>query len=184
MKYRFECTIDDNDYLEFNKFAMLYPNGKKQRFISTRLLLPIWFLVYWLIDLFGGEDTNVLILMFLFLSILSVIWIFSVKPLNLWWLKKSIRRLQKKGNKLYESNSVVEFFEDFFKEESDSRKEEIEYGAVMCVCDNEGKGVYIFENNVIAHIIPYSAFKSDEQKEAFLGFIGEKTGKPIITQKL
>ena len=65
--------------------------------------------------------------------ILSVIWIFSVKPLNLWWLKKSIRRLQKKWNKLYESNSVVEFFEDFFKEESDSRKEEIEYDAVMCV---------------------------------------------------
>ena len=39
---------------------------------------------------------------------------------------------------------------------------------------NEGKAVYIYQNSVQAFIVPFSAFKSDEERKEFIAFISEK----------
>ena len=56
MNYSFEVNVDDNKYYEFNKYTMLYPHGKKEKFLRTKLLLPAVFLLSWVINLISGKD--------------------------------------------------------------------------------------------------------------------------------
>ena len=86
MKYSFEVNVDDNKYYEFNKFTMLYPHGKEQKFLRTKLMLPIFFLLSWMINLISGKDWTYLTISIIIYAVASVIWISIVTPYNLFAL--------------------------------------------------------------------------------------------------
>ena len=184
MNYSFEVNVDDNKYYEFNKYTMLYPHGKKEKFLRTKLLLPAVFLLAWVINLISGKDWEYLTISILVYAVASVIWMFIVTPYNLFALKMNMRFFRKKGKLPYSEHSRIQFLDDCYIDESETVKEETKYDAITCICENKGKAIYLYQGLLRANIIPYSAFESDEQKEAFLEFISKKTGKSVITQKL
>ena len=175
MKYHFECKVDDNAYYEFNKYSMLYPNGKKQRFLRLKLFMPALFLIMWMTNLATGKDWGYLLFSGSVYFVVSVIWCFAVKPLNLLCLKINIKALAKKGKLPYWEYSQISFFDEFYIDESSDVKEETKYKAITHICDNKGKAIYLYQGTYRATIIPYNAFDSEVERNEFLSFIEEKT---------
>ena len=124
-----------------------------------------------------GDDWYTLSFALILFSIVSVIWFFSLKPLSLFFLKLHIRFMKNNGKLPYSNYATLEFFDDYFVEITENTKTEVKYDAVFKVRVNEPKAIYIYQNSVLAYIIPFDVFVSDAERDKFIEFICQKTNK-------
>lgn len=174
MKYKFQIHLDDNDYLEFNKFHMLRsPYGKKQ-IMSLRMTMCAITLAMVLISLIINSFSIDSFISVIPLLVIITLFQISLKKITISNLKSAISRAKKKGKMPYSPSSVIEFFDEGFMETTKDQRTEQKYSALERVCVVEGKYVYLYVNNIMAHIIPNVSFDSREQYKEFLSFINEK----------
>ena len=174
MNFRFNVTITDQDYLDYNTFWMLRsPYGKKQMKIF-RIVITVFWVIASLVTLFmdGFSIVSVfglipLVIVFFLIQILFPIF-FS------WALKLQIKILKKSGKMGYSPESMIEFYEDYLVEATSDNKTELKYSAVERISIVDHKMIYIHVNNVMSYILPISCFESREQYDSFLEFIKTK----------
>ena len=77
----------------------------------------------------------------------------------------------------YSNYSVLEFYDDYFVEQTENTKTEVQYDAVFKIRINNSKAIYIYQNAVLAYIIPLDVFESNTDREKFIDFISQKTNK-------
>ena len=85
--------------------------------------------------------------------------------------------MKKNGKLPYSDYATLEFFDDYFLETTENTKTEVKYDAVFKVRVNKPKAIYIYQNTVLAYIIPFDAFASDTEREKFIEFIYQKSNK-------
>ena len=85
--------------------------------------------------------------------------------------------MKKNGKLPYSNFAILEFYNDYFVETTENTKTEIKYDAVFKVRVNEQKAIYIYQNAVLAYIIPFDVFDSSVARDEFLDFIHQKTNK-------
>ena len=174
MNYRFNVTITDQDYLDYNTFWMLRsPYGKKQM-KSFRIVITVFWVIASLVTLFmdGFSIVSVFglipfVIVFFLIQILFPIF-FS------WALKLQIKSLKKSGKMGYSPESTIEFYEDRLVETAPDNKTELKYSAVERISVVDHKMIYIHVNNIMSYILPISCFESVEQYDSFLEFIRTK----------
>ena len=174
MNYRFNVTITDQDYLDYNTFWMLRsPYGKKQMKIF-RIAITVFWVIASLVTLFmdGFSIVSVFglipfVIVFFLIQILFPIF-FS------WALKLQIKILKKSGKMAYSPESMIEFYEDYLVEATSDNKTELKYSAVERISIVDHKMIYIHVNNVMSYILPISSFESREQYDSFLFFLKTK----------
>lgn len=174
MRFQFHIGISDQDYLEFNKFVMhKTPYGKKQfrslRIISAVIVLAamlctVWDLSGWLSYVIAG----------VFEVLVLIVVQLGLKPVYNLILSGHIKQMKKSGKMPYSPNSTMTFWDEYFEEATQDNKTEQKYSAVERVSIQEGKMVYLHINNLMAYIIPISAFVSAEQYGEFVDFIKTK----------
>lgn len=173
--YKFECVTTDKDYYDFNMYHAWYsPDAKKQVWFS-RLYVPALLLIMFIVYIIQCDDLYTLAVEFLFFAIISIAWIFMIKPISIFFLKRNIKSMNKKGNKAYSEYSLIEFTEDCFTETTDKAKTQYQYNAVYKIRVNEPKAIYIYINSVIACIVPLSLFETEDEKKNFIEFLCQKT---------
>lgn len=177
MLYKFECKITDKDYYEFNKYHMTDSPDVKKSGLIGKLYVPVLFLLIFVFHIIRGDDLCSLAIALIVFSIMSVIWIFSLRPLSLFFLKLHIRFMKRNGKLPYSDFATLEFYDDYFTERTENTKTEVQYGAVFKVRINERKAIYIYQNAVLAYIIPFDVFASDDERKKFVDFISEKTNQ-------
>lgn len=174
MNYRFNVTITDQDYLDYNTFWMLRsPYGKKQMKIFRIVITVFWVIAS---------------LVTLFMDGLSIVFVFGLIPLVIvffliqilfpiffsWALRWQIKSLKKSGKMGYSPESTIEFYEDRLVETAPDNKTELKYSAVERISVVDHKMIYIHVNNIMSYILPISCFESVEQYDSFLEFIRTK----------
>ena len=174
MKYKFKINISDNDYLEYNKFHMLRsPYGKKS-LSSLRLTLCAIVIAISFISLIGqGFSADSVITVIPVIIVLILAQIFLKKFLEI-SIKASVSQLKRKGKMAYSQSSMIEFFDDGFMETAREQRLEQKYSSIERISVIEGKYVYLHVNNIMAFIIPNTAFDSHEQYKEFISFMNEK----------
>lgn len=177
MLYRFETKINDKDYYEFNKYHSTDSPDVKKSGLVGKLYVPAIFLLMFIYYIIRGDDWYSLSFALIIFSIVSVIWFFSLKPLSLLFLKIHIKFMKKNGKLPYSDYAILEFYDDYFVEITENTKTEVKYDAVFKVRVNEPKAIYIYQNAVLAYIIPFAIFSSDDERRKFVDFISEKTNK-------
>jgi len=85
--------------------------------------------------------------------------------------------MKKHGKLPYSNASTIEFYDDYFIELTENTKTEVKYDAVLKIRVNNPKGIYIYQNAIMAYIIPFKAFNSNDEKSEFLNFINQKISK-------
>jgi len=177
MLYKFECRTTDKDYYDFNKYHMTdSPDVKKSNLIG-KLYVPVIFLIIFIYYVIRGDDWYSLSMTFITFGIISVICFFFNKYFSLFFLKLNIKFMKKNGKLPYSDYSILEFYDDYFVEQTDNTKTEVQYNAVFKIRVNEPKAIYIYQSTVLAYIIPFDAFDSDEDRNKFLEFMAKKTNK-------
>ena len=181
MLYRINTKLSNEDYLDFNLFVNFRtPYGKKQ-FAKSRLLLTIIPLWVWLL---GG-----IMIRFEYIDwfslvvdiVLSVIVFFVTKPFMRFVVKRNCKRMIKKTKAPFTPEATMEFYDDYFVEESPEAKTEVKYTSITQVYLVNSKMIYMFNSAVGAYIIPVSAFATTEEYNGFMNFISMKT-TPVISE--
>ena len=179
MLYRFETKTTDKDYYEFNKYHTTDSPDVKKSGLIGKLYLPIIFLIMFIYYIIRGDDWYSLSFSLIIFSIISVVWFFSLKPLSLLFLKLHIKFMKKNGKLPYSNFAILEFYDDYFVEITENTKTEIKYDAIFKVRVNEQKAIYIYQNAVLAYIIPFDVFYSSVARDEFLDFIHQKMNKKL-----
>ena len=170
MAYSINVYISDEDYFRFNKFSLIKSyNGKKQMLIY-RFVLAAIILLFPIMLFFKGDFSYNMIIPYLFLLIISQI---LIKPIYLAILKAHLKMLRKNGKAGYNPTALIEFSDEEFTETTPDSKSELKYSSIERVSVYE-KNIYIHINALMAYILPYSAFESEDQFSEFIEFIKTK----------
>ena len=174
MHFKFNVNVSEQDYLDYNIFWMIKsPYGKKQ-IIQFRVILLVLFGIASLYSLWqGGFSNDSLITVTSYLILLAIVQ-FALNPFFVWVTKAHIKSLRKNGKMGYSPISEIEFHESSFIETTPTNKTEQSYVAVERISIVSDKMIYIHVNNIMAYIIPFASFDSQEQFDDFLTFIRTK----------
>lgn len=176
MKFQFEVHLNDQDYLDYNKFWMLRSHYGKKQMRSFRIMIAALLGVVILYFLFRGGFTAYSLVSILPTVIFLILLELALAPLFGFFLKGHLKSLKKKGKMGYAPDSVMEFYEDSFVETTPENKTEQKYSAIERISVVNNTTIYLHINNIMAYILPFSCFESKEQYDEFFEFITTKCG--------
>lgn len=142
-----------------------------------KLCVPIMLLFMFIYFLFQENSWYSLCFVLIFYIIISIVWFFSYESISLLFLKLHIKFMKKHGKLPYSNISTLEFYDDCFIELTENTKTEVKYDAILKIRVNNPKGIYIYSNVIMAYIIPFEVFNSNDEKNKFLDFINQKMSK-------
>lgn len=178
MLYRINTKLSNDDYLDFNLFVnFCTPYGKKQ-FLKSRLLLtaiPLW---VWVLGVLLSHFENIDFIALVVDILLSVIVFFTTKPFMRFVTKMNCKKMMNKTKVPFTPEATMEFYNDYFVEESAESRTEVKYTAITQVYLVNSKMIYMFNSAVGGYLIPVSAFATAEEYNGFMNFIVTKT-KPV-----
>ena len=174
MKFQFNITTNDQDYLDYHKFWMLRSYYGKKQMITFRIAFTVIICVYILIYLYGGSFTFNSFIEIIPMAILLILFELFLSPLFVLFLKGHLKGLKKKGKMGYSPSSVIEFYEDFFIETTPDNKTEQKYSTIERISIVDNKVIYIHVNNIMSYILPLSCFETKEKYNEFFKFIKTK----------
>lgn len=178
MHYKFDITLTDNDYLDYNLFHQIRSPYGKKTINKFRILLTVIPLVFIVSILIGDNFSKDAFIDCIPNAIVFVVFQLFLNKLMAAVLKGHIRFLKKTGKMGYSPKAVMEFYDDTFVEITPDEKTERKYTAIERVSVVENRVVYLHVNNVMAYILPMHVFESREQYYFFMSFI--KTKCPVI----
>ena len=175
--YRFKFEVTEADYWEFNRFHVLTAMKTQKSHKVLRFLFWLLGLILMLLIFLQIYQGNVQALTVFFCVLMFLYAIFYTQTL-LWTAKLNIRALKKQGKLPYEPQAELIFDEAAFTEITPEAEAKTKYSKLIRI--EEGRNaVYLFTDVIRAELIPFSAFESDAQKQAFLAFI--KSKMPAMT---
>lgn len=174
MSFCFNVNLSQNDYLDFNIFVLFRtPAGRKQ-IMSMRALIFLMFGAVGIAYFFMSDSLLQTSIFEVLILIALAVFQLNLHRFFTFTVKKQIKALKKCGKAPFSENSVLEFFDDFFTEETNDSKSEIKFQGIECVNVVKSTAVYIHINQVQAVIIPMRIFSSQAELEAFVSFLNEK----------
>ncbi len=174
MYFKFNYTMNDDDYVDFDVFIQTNTEeGKlrtKKTMINTALTcITLCFLFYLMMK--SLEFLAVLFVVYLIWFIVK----FSCKKQNaVRNTKRAMKFHEKTGKKLYAPSAVMEFTDESFIETTDGIRTEVLYSVVKKMSVLNGKFVLIDINRSEYFIVPFKSFSSNEECTAFIDFLRTK----------
>ena len=176
MKFQFNVNLNDQDYIDYNYFLELkssYSKKHKQDYLfKVAIFYAISILLFYI---FWGFSIKLLVGA-VFMAIYWGIIILLRPRAFLREIRKRIQISKDNGKVAYIPESVLEFYEDYFKEITSEISSEMKYSAVEKVSIIENKMIYLHMNSVLSYMLPIASFESKEQQERFVEFMKTKCG--------
>lgn len=174
MKFRFDISLTDQDYLDYNLFMLLKSPYNKNMILTFRIIVSAFFAIIPSIPLLSNEfSTGTIVGIILILTVIVLYNIFFAKSFAR-TIKSNMKKQKKKGKLSYTPLSSLEFYDDKFIETSPLNKTEQSYAAIERISIVENRLIYIHENRVVGYIIPRACFSSPEEFVSFIEFIKTK----------
>ena len=174
MLFEFNVKMTDDDYFKFNEFWLIRSHYGRSQMVKMRILFTVVSIIacaVFLLDEWSTSDLFILGGAYIFVIVLFQIFFNKFMALC---LKQQIKTLKKKGKMGYPPESLIQFNDDVIVETTPTEKTERSYSSLERVSVIGDKTLYIHFNNVMAAILPSTAFVSEEQYESFLAFIKTK----------
>ena len=177
-------TVNDEDYIEFNRHYLTHSPDNKKLIAMTRLMMPVMFSLLLLIDFLGKEsfDGFLFFSLFLFYAFISTIFFFVVKPLFLFLIKIHIKTMKKHGKLPYGKDVILRVEEEALIEITPEIETKVKYTTIEKI-DTGKNAIYIYMNRLQAVIVPFSAFETETSRNEFLYFMQGKAAKVVHTIK-
>ncbi len=174
MHFKFNTTLNDQDYLDYNIFLMTKsPYGKKQ-ITKFRIVLALVYTVLSLLYLLTEDFSVGAWVGAIFILICLVLFELLLNKFFIRITKGQIKSLKKKGKMPYSPVADMEFYDEVFIETTPENKTEQKYSSIEKVSIITDKIIYIHVNNLLAYIIPLNCFNSKEEYNDFISFIKTK----------
>lgn len=174
MEFRFDITLTEEAYLDFNKFHVLESDTGKKTVRKGKLIIAAVILAATLLELvangWNGE-------FFGFLAIMVLMGISSFcffHKLALWMVKFQIKQLKKTGKLPFETQTTYEFREDkLVLTVSDGRMEQ-NYDGLERLCVVPDRFLLIYRNSSQAFVLPIPQIRQQGDLDGLVRFLSQK----------
>lgn len=185
MRFSFNVQLTDEDYLLFNEFALKNSGMSKKADTVTKILVSSIFILAGVNLVLTNGANPVSAVGVILLFIMGLIFLLFSKKFAALYTKKFTRILIKgKAKKPYTPDSVIEFYDDFFKEICPDNKSEINYTAIDKISVIMNRYVLIFIDSMRGYVIPFACFKDEAEERDFLAFLGTLTPSIEFFEKI
>jgi hypothetical protein len=184
MKYRLNTTLTEDNYLDYIQFCGNFNKKNKRRILIARVLICIEVLVACVVlfKIKGITPINIITVMGWF-GIVAFFQVFLKKYFRL-CKKIRIKFRKKKGKCPYSSWSVTEFYDDFFRDTTETKQYEVQYTSLTSITVIKDKLILLNDDKGINFIIPINCLGTQEQYDAFISFIKTKCPKIDFYDKI
>lgn len=185
MRFSFDIKLTDKDYLLFNEFHSKNSEMSKKTIRLARILYIITFALCGIMLLINEGLNPGTVVGAIFFLLAGLMLCLYAKKLNVSSNKAAARMLIKgKSKKPYTAESVIEFYDDFFKEIAPDNRTESNYTAIDKICVVMNSYVFIFIDSVRGYIVPFSSFRNADEEKDFLAFLGTLTKNIEFFEKI
>lgn len=174
MPYKFHVDTDDKGYLKLNEHHLLSTFYGKKQIFQFRVITIIMFAVLSAIVLCLDELTFETILFAVLISICALVFVLLTPKYLLQVTKWTARSMKKLGKLPYTPSADIEFSEDSMTETTDTMKTELKYSAIDRVTVIDLEVIFFHINAAQFYFLPYSAFRTVDEQNAFLEFVDKK----------
>lgn len=174
--YTFRFQVDEKDHFEsILCHAYTVPKYRK-RLMMERFLYPVLFMG---IAFLFGLLSEYRFILYIDFGILSVAWIFLFRKLVQYKIRKNMKVMAQTGKMPYGEEITRTFDEEKMSSMTADTESSRGYSSIEKIVLGEN-AMYLYIYAASAVILPYRAFAGNEEKEAFLRFIQEKTHAPLV----
>ena len=176
--FEFQYRVTEEEYLRFNRDCALH-SGSWQRAIRSRRLNPIiYFACLVLIAVLYELWLIAAIVAAAAIPVCLIAWL-NAKSSILRRCDRAVLQKIKSGSRLYPAApGTLTFTEEHIHDENPDLITTCPYHTVERLILCRG-AVYVFYSYIQAFILPESAFSGDEERQALLNFLKEKTQKAV-----
>ena len=174
MRFNFDVKLTDEDYFTFNEFHAKHSSMGKKTTLFAKVVSSLIFLIGAAFILINGGINPPTVTAAVVLLAGAVGCFLSFNKLHSKIFRLQLKALMKKEKMPYTPDSVMEFYDDCFKEISPENKSETVYTALEKVSVLRNRYVYLFLDGMRGYIIPVDCFSGIDQQEEFIGFLKEK----------
>ena len=173
----FNVVMNDDDYLEYNKFHMFKSPYGRRSTVGTQIMISVIMAIFVLVNLIRGSFSTESFVRAIPFVILLVLCLLCYKPLLMFFLKQQLKSYKKSGKMGYSPVSKITFYEDRFEEITETNKTEQSYSSIERISVVGEKYIYIHVNSIMAYIVPFSCIESREQYDELMSLLGEACHK-------
>lgn len=176
MLFQFNVTLNDDDYLAYNRFHMIRSPYGAKTLRNFRIVLAAIVVLFMIATVSQTGFPYALIAIIPSLIVLTVMELllptFLVSS-----VKSQLKKLKKAGKPAYSPSAVIEFYEDSFVETTDGNRSELKYSTVERISVVDGKYIYIHVNSIMSYIVPVALLDTAEKYDSFMEFLASKCDK-------
>ncbi|MCL2621142.1 MAG: YcxB family protein [Defluviitaleaceae bacterium] len=164
--YNFKFTLEDKDYIEFNKFYLFKHSKRGKRDVLTVRICA--FVIFASASVFFLNRNLVLFALFLAGAVVVALlskWFYAKQ------IEKQIAKIKKEGKLPYGQKVELSFREADFYHVSEQGESTVPYNALEAVVCGDDGSVYLFNSAMSAVIVPARAFENPQQAQEFMDFV-------------
>ena len=174
MLYQLNITLNEDDYLDFNKFHSFESTHGKKLIRKTRVffILAMVFFAALVVLVLGWTTFSIAyaILLLLF-TLLYMVFFKKVLTRN---IKKQIKLLKKIGKLPFDPVSTLEFYEDKMVDITALQRTEQSYSIFERICVVKDRYVLLYKSSVSAYILPVLQINEQLNQNDFIEFLSKK----------
>lgn len=174
MRYQFNITLTEEDYLAFNNFHSFESHHSKKAIRKARLsYLAAMGILAAIAVLITGFSMLSLLYLGLVASF-SLVYMLMFKKILLNNMKNQIKRMKKTGRLPYEAVSTMEFYEDRMAEISPTSRTEESYAVLERLCIVKDRYIFLYRSSISAYILPIAQIQDQVNMEDLITFLSQK----------
>ena len=172
MRFRLDIAIDDEEYIDFNKFNILRSPYGNRYILKNAIVLSFFLGFIALLALFAAMLLSNLLLYLFFFGILTFLGVYPIilRKLMVKKIEKNIRKRLANGEKIYTKKQTVEFYDDILISDDGKKTNKIQFSDIEHIFVIN-RYIYIYCKQRTAFIIKTADFDSVETYALFLDFI-------------
>ncbi len=174
MYFKFNYTMNDQDYIDFNVFLQTNTEEGKLRtkqIMKINVFTCLMFCWAFYLITKSWQFVTILFVVYMILFIVK----FACKEQNaVRSTKRVLKFYEKTGKKLYAQNAVMEFTDESFIETTNGIKTEVLYSVVKKMNVLNGRYILFDINRNEYFILPFRSFSSNEECTYFIDFLRTK----------
>ena len=172
MRFRLDIAIDDEEYIDFNKFNLQRSPYGNSYIRKKTIILSVGLGFIALCTLLASIILSKFLLYVLTLGIVTFILAYPIilRKLMLIRMEKDLRLRLANGEQICTKTQILEFYDDMLITDDGTKKSDIKYSDIEQICV-VNRYVYAYSKQKVAYIIKATDFDSREEYARFLDFI-------------
>ncbi len=176
--YTFRYQVTEDDYFQYNLYhcysISTYRNRLMLQKYLTALLLVICGIMY------SSSSFDYPVIGYAVFGVFVILWlVFFRQIVIIRQIRKSIEVMRKTGKVPFDKEVTMIFDEEKIRSEADDAQMSAPYSSIEKIVTGEN-ALFLYKWAIEAYVLPYRAFSGEEEKEAFLRFLAQKTNAAVI----